>query len=58
MAVDGQKVTFYAGKGGKPITYYARVTSPGEYKAEEAVLQHQQSGLIFSHSGRQGVRIE
>ncbi|NMA65648.1 MAG: alpha-2-macroglobulin, partial [Clostridiaceae bacterium] len=39
---DGQKVTFVAGKSEtepKPLVYYARVASPGEYIAEGTVVQ-------------------
>ena len=41
---EGQKVTFVVGKYDKdnppkPLVYYARVASPGEYTAEGAVAQ-------------------
>lgn len=39
---DGQKVTFVVGKSNeayKPLVYYARVASPGEYLAEGTVAQ-------------------
>ncbi|NLB79334.1 MAG: hypothetical protein GX796_11005 [Clostridiaceae bacterium] len=41
---DGQKVTFVVGKYDdknppKPLVYYARVASPGEYVAEGTVAQ-------------------
>ncbi len=39
---DGQKVTFVVGKSKetpKPLVYYARVASPGEYVAEGTVAQ-------------------
>ena len=43
--IDGQKVTFVVGKqmdkynNYKPLVYYARVASPGEYTAEGTVAQ-------------------
>lgn len=39
---EGQKVTFVVGRGEadpKPLVYYARVASPGEYTAEGTVAQ-------------------
>ena len=41
---DGQKVTFVVGKYDKnntpkPLVYYARVASPGEYVAEGTIAQ-------------------
>lgn len=39
---DGQKVTFVIGKDttySKPLVYYARVASPGEYRVEGTVAQ-------------------
>lgn len=52
--VKGQKLTFAAHKGGKKIVYYARVTSPGEYTAEPALLSHVRSNVIsvLSAKGR------
>lgn len=44
--VKGQSITFYAGKGGGPIVYYARVTSAGEFKAEPILLSHVRSNEI------------
>jgi len=58
LEVNGQKVTFYASKDGKPIVYFARVASAGSYSAELPVLQHQKSGLIFANGTRGQVRIE
>jgi len=57
LQVDGQRVTFWAGKNGKPIQYRARVVSAGEYRAEEAVLQHQKSGLVYGMSAAEAVSI-
>lgn len=42
MESDGQKVTLYISKDQKkspPLTYYARVISPGTYKADSAIIQ-------------------
>jgi len=41
MESDGQKVTFYVNKEqkDKTLTYYARVISPGTYKAESTIIQ-------------------
>lgn len=47
MEINGQRVTFWASKDGWPISYYARVISPGQFRAEHPVLQHQQSGRIY-----------
>ncbi|MEW8979082.1 MAG: Ig-like domain-containing protein [Symbiobacterium sp.] len=57
LQVDGQRVTFWAGKNGKPIRYFARVVSGGEYRAEEAVLMHQKSGLVYAVSSPGAVSI-
>jgi uncharacterized protein YfaS (alpha-2-macroglobulin family) len=45
MESDGQKVTFYVNKDQKEktLTYYARVISPGTYKAESAIIQSERS---------------
>lgn len=56
METDGQKVTFYVGKDWEkktPLTYYARVISPGTYKAESAIIQSVSSkdSLNFSDTG-------
>lgn len=58
ISVEGQKVTFWADKKGRPIRYYTRVVTPGEYTAEEPVLQHQKSWLIYGRGERTAVRIE
>jgi alpha-2-macroglobulin len=58
IEVNGQKVTFWASKDVVQATYYARVMSPGDYTAEEPVLQHQRSGIIYGHGERQQVEIE
>lgn len=57
LHVDGQRVTFWAEKKGKPIQYHARVVSAGQYRAEEAVLQHQGSGLVYGMSAAEAVSI-
>ncbi len=56
MESDGQKVTFYVGKDWEkktPLTYYARVISPGTYKAESTIIQSVSSkeSLNFSDVG-------
>ncbi|MFZ5827656.1 MAG: Ig-like domain-containing protein [Bacillota bacterium] len=58
LMVEGQKVTFWAGDNSSPVRYYARVVTPGLYQAEEPVLQHQKSGLVYGLGSRQVVRIE
>lgn len=57
LHVDGQRVTFWAEKKGKPVQYHARVVSAGQYRAEEAVLQHQNSGLVYGMSAAEAVSI-
>lgn len=41
MESDGQKVTFFVNKDykDKTLTYYARVITPGTYKAESSIIQ-------------------
>ncbi len=56
IQIDGQRVSFWAGRSGKPIRYFARVVNMGEYQAEEPALQHQQSGLIYGLGQRAMVR--
>lgn len=60
IEVNGQKATFFAARDAKEkrVVYYARVVTPGEYTAEEPVLQHQRSGLLFASGGRQRVIIK
>lgn len=58
LLMNGQRVTFWASQEGLPVRYYARVVTPGEYRAEEPVLQHQKSGLIYGLGTRQVVRIQ
>jgi uncharacterized protein YfaS (alpha-2-macroglobulin family) len=53
--IDGQKVSFYAyknNKNKKPIVYYGRIVSLGEYKADEAIIQGQivKDSMNFSKS--------
>lgn len=57
IQVDGQRASFWVEKG-YPITYYARVASPGAYTAEQPVLSHTSSGTIFSTGERQQVTIK
>lgn len=58
--IDGQKVSFCVDKNSpnKPIIYYARVISKGEYKAEQAVIQSQMSlnSINLSPSGTVSIR--
>jgi uncharacterized protein YfaS (alpha-2-macroglobulin family) len=60
IEVKGQQATFFASRdsASKTIIYYARVVTPGEYTAEEPVLQHQRSGLLFASGGRARVTIK
>ena len=58
MEVNGQRVSFWAGKQGRPIKYYARVASPGEYTAEQPALFHNSSGIIYSLGQRERVEIQ
>lgn len=42
--IDGQKVSFYVYKNNKekkPLVYYGRIVSLGEYKGDEAIIQGQ-----------------
>lgn len=57
MAVEGQRISFWAWKDGYPIAYYARVVTPGEYTAEQPALQHMQSGVIYKVGERVRVRV-
>jgi hypothetical protein len=43
--INGQKVSFcvYKNSPQRPITYYARVVSKGEYKADQALIQSQKA---------------
>ena len=56
--VKGQKLTFAVGKGMNKITYYARVVSPGEYKAEPALLNNIGSSGISKLTGPDGIVIK
>ncbi|HYF93251.1 MAG TPA: Ig-like domain-containing protein [Symbiobacteriaceae bacterium] len=58
LDVSGQKATFWVGRDSYPISYYARVVTAGEYTAEEPVLQHSKSGLIYASGPRMQVNIE
>ncbi len=59
VLTDGQKAVFvvYDKKDGH-FNYYARVINPGQYKAEQAILQHSKSGVIYSVSQEDGVIIK
>jgi len=56
--VSGQKITFNAGKGTGTISYYARVTAPGEYNAEPVLLHYTNSSKISVLSGRDRIIIK
>jgi hypothetical protein len=59
--VDGQRVSFCAGRiynAYYPAVYYARVVTPGEYVAEPAIIQSQQSAESFSLTGVETVVVE
>lgn len=58
--IDGQKVSFCVGKGqvNKPINYYARVISAGEYKSESALIQSLISPSIYNLSAPSSVSIK
>ena len=57
MAVEGQRLSFWAWDSGHPIAYYARVITPGEYTAEQPALQHMRSGVIYRLGERERVRV-
>lgn len=74
VEVDGQKVTFNVylepgpvdPKTGRPkprggsgtAVYYARVVSPGQYRADPAVVVHVRTGEIFAVSDRGTIEIK
>jgi len=48
LLVDGQRISFgIYEKTGRPITYYARVVNPGDFKVEAAIVQNVKSGKIY-----------
>lgn len=56
--VDGQKISFcYYKNSNKPIKYFARVVSSGEYKSESALLQSLQSTQSLNITPSQQVTI-
>lgn len=57
LEVNGQKVTFYASKDGKPFDFFARAVIPGEYAAEQATIQFQKTGRVYALSPRWWARI-
>jgi len=58
-SVDGQKVSFCVYKDSlKPIRYYARVVSPGQFRAENAIIQSMVSPSIFNLSDQTSVTIK
>lgn len=59
--IDGQKVTFYVNKGWedkKPLVYYARIVSPGTYKAEGTIIQGVASRNIVNIGKQDAVIVE
>lgn len=58
-AIDGQKVSFCVYKTNqKPINYYARVISPGVFKAESALMQSAVTPSVFTLSNGAQVTIK
>lgn len=58
IEVDGQRLVFWADPKQRPITYYARVASPGQYTAEQPALAHNLSGKIYGLGQREQVSIQ
>ncbi|NLT94465.1 MAG: alpha-2-macroglobulin [Clostridia bacterium] len=59
VMVNGQKATFLInGKKDGYFTYYARVVNPGKFKAEQAILTHGKSGVIYGVSPKDEVSIK
>ena len=56
--IKGQKLTFPVFKDSKPIIYYARVTSPGDFKAEAPVLSHVTAKGIFTQGTETRIKIK
>jgi hypothetical protein len=59
IMINGQKATFLVyGKKDGFFTYYARVVNPGRFKAEQAILTHGKSGVIYSVTQQDEVSIK
>lgn len=60
--VKGQKLTFPVAKDTRKeiqeIIYFARVTSPGEFKAEAPVISHTTAQGVFARGHEERLRIE
>jgi len=58
--INGQKVSFcvYKNNNSKVISYYARVISAGDFKAENALIQSQKAPSIFNLSSEGSVIIK
>jgi hypothetical protein len=58
--INGQRVSFCIGKAqvDKPINYYARVISSGEYKAESALIQSLITPSVYNFSAVGAVSIK
>jgi len=58
--INGQKVSFCVSKGqvNKPINYYARVVSGGQYVAESALIQSLISPSIYNFSAPGSITIK
>ena len=59
LLIDGQKVSFGVyEKKSWPVTYYARVINPGDFKAEPAIMQNVKSGKIYSITEADRIKIK
>jgi hypothetical protein len=58
--INGQRVSFCIGKAqvDKPINYYARVISSGEYKTESALIQSLITPSVYNFSAVGAVSIK
>jgi len=60
--VKGQKLTFPVTKDTQKqtqeIVYFARVTSPGEFRAEAPVISHVTAREVFAQGGEERIKIE
>ncbi|MGI6227194.1 MAG: alpha-2-macroglobulin, partial [Peptococcales bacterium] len=59
VEVNGQKAVFYIyGRDSGHFTYYARVINPGRFRAEQGILEHGKSGVIYSVTEKGEVNIK
>lgn len=56
LEINGQRLTFYS-DGNRGFYYYARVFAPGNYAAEPALIQGQNSRDLINYSGGQSIVI-